>query len=104
MGTLCIRKKCKIIEAEVCLHYAHMLLESSLKTSVSNCNRVFKGKNDLMIYEKYPEMRYKYRNREFWYLGYDVDTAGKDAKKIEEYIQHQPKKDQAKEQFTREND
>ena len=44
-----------------------------------------------MIYEKYPELRYKYRNREFWCRGYYVDTAGKNAKKIEEYIRHQLK-------------
>lgn len=30
-----------------------------------------------MIYEKYPELKYKYRNREFWCRGYYVDTAGK---------------------------
>ena len=35
-----------------------------------------------MIYEKYPELKYKYRNREFWCRGYYVDTAGKNAKKI----------------------
>ena len=38
------------------------------------------------IYEKYPELKYKYRNREFWRCGYYVDTAGKNAKKIQEYI------------------
>ena len=25
-----------------------------------------KGKSSLMIYETYPELKYKYRNREFW--------------------------------------
>ena len=34
-------------------------------------------------------MKCKYRNREFWCRGYCVDTAGKDAKKIKEYIKHQ---------------
>ena len=33
-----------------------------------------KGKSSLMIYEKYPELKYKYRNREFWCRGYYVDT------------------------------
>ena len=27
-----------------------------------------------MIYEKYPELKYKYRNREFWCRGYYVDA------------------------------
>lgn len=28
-------------------------------------------------YEKNPELKYKYRSREFWRRGYTVDTAGK---------------------------
>ena len=48
-----------------------------------------------MIYEKFPELKYKYRNREFWCRGYYVDTAGKNAKKIEEYIKHQLEEDKA---------
>ena len=31
-------------------------------------------------YEKYPELKYKYRNREFWCREYYVDTVGKNAK------------------------
>ena len=53
-----------------------------------------------MIYEKYPELKYKYRNREFWCRGYYVDTAGKNAQKIKEYIQHQLDEDKAGEQLT----
>lgn len=34
-------------------------------------------------------LKYKYRNREFWCRGYNVDTVGKNAKKIEEYIKSQ---------------
>ena len=59
-----------------------------------------KGKSSLMIYEKYPELKYKYRNREFWCKGYYVDTVGKNAKKIEEYIKRQLEEDQAGEQLT----
>jgi putative transposase len=40
------------------------------------------------------DMKFKYRNREFWCRGYYVDTAGKDAKKIKEYIQKQLKEDE----------
>ena len=53
-----------------------------------------------MIYEKYPELKYKYRNREFWCRGYYVDTTGKNAKKIEEYKKHQLDEDKAGEQMT----
>jgi len=59
-----------------------------------------KGKSSIMIYEKYPSLQYKYRNREFWCRGYYVDTVGKNAKKIEEYIKNQLREDQAGEQLT----
>lgn len=53
-----------------------------------------------MIYEKWGNMKYKYHNREFWCRGYYVDTAGKDAKKIKEYIQKQLKEDQLWDRLT----
>ena len=45
-------------------------------------------------------MKFKYRNREFWCRGYYVDTAGKNAKKIQEYIQNQLKEDELGGQMT----
>ena len=68
--------------------------------SVSSFVGYLKGRSSLMIYEKYPELKYKYRNREFWCRGYYVDTVGKNAKKIEEYIKHQLDEDKAGEQLT----
>ena len=88
------------VQAEVCPDHVHMLLEIPPKTSVSSFMGYLKGKSSLMIYEKFPELRYKYRNREFWCRGYYVDTAGKNAKKIEEYIRHQLDEDKAGEQLT----
>ena len=41
------------------------------------------------------EDKFKYRNRNFWCRRYYVDTAGKDAKKIQKYIQDQLKEDEA---------
>ena len=67
----------KIIEAKVCLDHIHMLLEIPPKYAVSSFKGCIKGKSSLMIYEKYPELKYKYRNRAFWRRGYYVDTAGK---------------------------
>ncbi len=43
------------------------------------------------MYEQFGELRYKYRNREFWCRGYYVDTVGKNEKRIAEYIQNQLK-------------
>lgn len=56
-----------------------------------------------MIYEKFPELRYKYRNREFWCRGYYVDTAGKNAQKIQKYIRHLLDEDKTGEQLMMEN-
>ena len=97
---LCERKGIEIIEAEACPDHIHMLVWIPPKLSVSEFMGYLKGKSSLMIYEKYPELRYKYRNREFWCRGYYVDTAGKNAKKIEEYIRHQLDEDKAGEQLT----
>ena len=65
LRTLCERKKVKIVEAEVCPDHVHMLVEIPPKVSVSGFMGYLKGKSSLMIYEKYPELKYKYRNREF---------------------------------------
>ena len=64
----------------------HMLVKIPPKIAVSSFMRYLKGKSSLMIYEKYPELKYKYRNQEYWCLEYYVDTAGKNAQKIQEYI------------------
>ena len=47
-----------------------------------------------MIYEKWGNVKYKFRNREFWCRGYYVDTVGKNKKRIEEYIKNQLKADE----------
>lgn len=92
-------KKVKIVEAEVSADHVHILLENPPKVSVSSFMGCLKGKSSLMIYEKYPEWKYKYRNREFWCREPYVDTVGKNAKKIEEYIKHQSDEDKAGEQL-----
>lgn len=97
---MCNWKKVKIIEAEVCPGHIHMLVEIPPKYAVSSFMGYLKGKSSLMIYEKYPELKYKYRNREFWCRGYYVDTVGKNAKKIQEYIQNQLKEDLEYDQMT----
>lgn len=100
LRTLCMWQKVKIAEAEVSADHVHMLLENPPKVSVSSFMGCLKGKSSLMIYEKYPEWKYKYRNREFWCRGHYVDTVGKNAKKMEEYIKHQSDEDKAGEQLT----
>lgn len=58
-----------------------------------------KGKSSQIIYEKWGNLRYKYRSREFWCRGYYADTVGKNTKKIDEYIKNQLKEDHIAEQL-----
>ena len=93
-------KGVNILEAEVCPDHVHMLVEIPPKYSVSQFMGYLKGKSILMINEKWGNMKYKYRNREFWCRGYYVDTVGKNTKKIQEYIAHQLDEDRAVDQLT----
>ena len=100
LRTLCKWKGVNILEAEVCPDHVHMLVEIPPKYSVSQFMGYLKGKSSLMIYEKWGNMKYKYRNREFWCRGYYVDTVGKNTKKIQEYIAYQLEEDKAADQLT----
>lgn len=97
---LCAWKNVKIIEAEVCLEHVHMLVEIPPKISVASFMGFLKGKSSLLIYQKWANMKFKYRNREFWCRGYYVDTVGKNTAKIKEYIANQLKEDKEVEQMT----
>ena len=52
-----------------------------------------KDKSSLIIYEQLDDLKFKYRNREFWCRGYYVDTVDKNATKIREYIRKQLEED-----------
>ena len=97
---LCNWKQVNIIEAEVCPDHIHMLVEIPPKMSVSSFMGFLKGKSSLLIHERHGNLKYKYGNRSFWCRGYYVDTAGKNANRIKEYIQNQLKEDQMHDQMT----
>ena len=97
---LCRWKGVEIIEAEVCPDHIHMLLAIPPKISVSGFMGFLKGKSSLMIYQKWGSMKFKYRNRQFWCRGYYVDTVGKNAKAIKEYIATQLKQDKEASQMS----
>ena len=96
---LCKWKGVNIIEAEVCPEHVHMLVEVPPKMAVSWFMGFLKGKSSLMIYEKWGNLKYKYRGREFWCRGYYVDTVGKNTKAIVEYIKNQLKEDELNQQL-----
>lgn len=89
MRQLCEWKEVEIHEAKICPDHVQMLVSIPPKIAVSSFMGYLKGKSSVLIYEKCGELRYKYRNREFWCRGYYVDTAGKNTKAIAEYIKHQ---------------
>lgn len=70
---LCEWKEIGTIEAEECSDHICMLITIPSKYSVSSVMEFLKEKNSIMIYSRWGNMRYKYRNREFGCRGYYVD-------------------------------
>ena len=93
LSMLCKRKGIEIIEAECMPDHVHMFVRIPPKYSVSQIVGYLKGKSSLMIFERHANLKYKYGNRHFWCRGYYVDTVGKNAKKIQEYIRNQIQED-----------
>ena len=96
---LCRWKGVELLSAEACPDHIHILVAIPPKMSVSSFMGFLKGKSSLMIYEKWGNMKFKYRNRQFWCRGYYVDTVGKNEKKKAEYISNQLKQDEMSEQL-----
>ena len=97
---LCAWKGVEIIEGEICPDHIHMLLSIPPKMSVSGFMGYLKGKSSLMIFQKWGNMKFAYRNREFWCKGYYVDTVGKNTATIKEYIAEQLKADKESDQLS----
>ena len=88
---LCEWKGVEIIEGEVCPDYIHILVSLPPKMSVSGFVGYLKAKSATIIFQKWGNMKFAYRNREFWCKGYYVDTVGKNTKAIKAYIADQLK-------------
>ena len=86
---MCEWKQVKIIEAEVCPDYIHMLVSIPPKISVSSFMGYLKGKSTLMLYDRHPELQSKW-DKAFWARGYYVETIGNitDAA-VQKYINEQ---------------
>ncbi len=97
---LCEWKGVQIVEAEVCPDHVHMLVETPPKIAMSSLMGYLKGKSSTMLYEQFGELKYKYRNREFWCKGYYMDKVGKNTSRIAEYIKNQLKEDPLEKQLT----
>ena len=90
---LCERKGVTILEAAAMPDHIHLYVEIPPKYSVSEFMGYLKGKSSLMIFDRHANLKYKYGNRHFWCRGYYVDTVGRNAKAIEEYVKNQIQED-----------
>jgi len=97
---LCGWKGVTLLEGEVCPDHVHILVEIPPKMSVASLMGFLKGKSSLIIHERHANLKYKHGNRSFWCRGYYVDTVGKNAKRITEYIQNQLEEDKLEDQLT----
>ena len=75
-------------------------IEIPPKYSVSEIMGYLKGKSSLIIFDRHANLKYKYGSRHFWCRGYYVDTVGKNAKRIQEYIQKQLQEDATADQIS----
>ena len=97
---LCENKGVEILEAELCKDHVHMLVSIPPKQSVAQFIGYLKGKSSLMIFQRFGNMKFAYRNREFWCKGYYVDTTGKNTAAIKSYIENQLKEDKQSDQLS----
>ena len=97
---LCEQKGVEIIEAQACSDHIHMMVSIPPSLSVAQFVGYLKGKSSLMIFDRHANLKYKYGNRHFWCHGYYVDTVGRNAKVIEEYIKNQLQEDIAADQIS----
>ena len=98
--TLCRYKGVEILEGHMMSDHVHLVLSIPPKISVSSFMGFLKGKSSLIIHGRHANLKYKHGNRSFWCWGYYVDTAGKNTKKIAEYIQNQLEEDKLQDQLT----
>lgn len=99
LRTICGWKGIEIIEGEVYPDHVHLLLSIPHKMSVSYFVGYLKGKSSLMMFQRFGNMKFAYRNREFWCKGYYVDTVGKNTTAIKEYIANQLERDKEMDQL-----
>ena len=100
LRVLCKWKGVEIIEGEICPDHIHLLVSIPPKMSVSGFMGYLKGKSSLMLFQRFGNMKFAYRNREFWCRGYYVDTVGKNTKAIQQYIANQLERDRKDDQLS----
>ena len=62
--------------ANACVDHVHMCIKIPPKHSAAQIVGYLKGKSALMIFEQFPDLRYRFGNRHFWCVGYFASTVG----------------------------
>ena len=89
---LCEQKSAEIIEVNTRIDHIHMLVLILTKKNASNFIGFLKGKSSLMIFKKFANLKYRYRNSHFQYRQFYVDIVESNKATIEEYIKIRKKK------------
>ncbi len=61
-----VERGVEIIEGEVCPNHIHLLLSIPPKMNISGFMGYLKGKSSLLIFQKFRNMKFAYRNWKFW--------------------------------------
>ena len=79
--------------------HVHMCISIPPKYSVSNVVGYLKGKSAISIAKKFRGRQRNFNGEEFWARGYFVSTVGLDEEMVLNYIRHQEKEDEHRDQL-----
>ena len=94
LGRVCKMEGVTIIKAATMPDHVHMYVSIPPKLGVSNTVGRIKGKASLMFFDRHPELRKKYKGRNFWARGFYAETIGNvNEETIKKYIAEQYERD-----------
>lgn len=81
--------------------HVHLLLLIPSKMNISSFMGYLKGKNSMMIFKDYANLRYKYGNCNLGATGYYISTVRLNETTIRKYIRDQEKEDVLENKLTK---
>ncbi|QUH20022.1 IS200/IS605 family transposase [Alkaliphilus sp. B6464] len=93
LRTLCDQKEIEIFKAIASADYLHMVISIPSKYSISDIVKYLKRKSSILIFDKNLNLKNKYGNKQFWCIGYYINTVEFDENLIKEYVKKQIQND-----------
>ena len=93
------RKGAEILEGHLMRDHIHICISIPPKYSVSHIVGYIKGKSAIAIARKFRGRQRNFNGEHFWARGYFVSTVGLDEDMVREYIRHQEKEDEHRDQM-----